>query len=137
MEIQNKNKEYTSKGNIVYSCQYHVIFCPKYRRRVLVDDIKVDLEEIILNNQTEYDYKIIEMEIMPDHVHLLIDINPKTGVFSTICKIKGVSSRELRLKYPCLKKRIPTLWTRSEFISSVGSVSLSVVKQYIEDQKER
>lgn len=136
MEILNPSKKYNSKNNLVYSCQYHVIFCPKYRRNVLTGDIKTDLENIILNNQTSYDYRVIEMEIMSDHVHLLIDINPKIGVFKTVCRIKGLSSKILREKYEALRKRIPTLWTRAEFISTVGAVSLDVVKKYIEDQKE-
>ena len=83
----------------------------------------------------EYDYKILEMEVMSDHVHLLIDINPNIGVCEVIKKIKGYTSKTLRMEYPKLKSRIPTLWTMSKFISTVGSVSLETVKKYIEEQK--
>lgn len=135
MNIQNKQKEYYSKGNLVYSCQYHVIFCPKFRRKILKNGIDQSLKQIILDNQEKHDYKILEMQIMEDHVHLLIDINPKIGIFSTVCSIKGFSSRYLRSKYPKLKGQLPCLWTRSSFISTVGSVSLETVKKYIQNQK--
>ena len=77
------------------------------------------------------------MEIMPDHVHLLIDCNPRFGIMNCITKLKGISSRILREEEPSIKRRLPTLWTRSAFISSVGSVSLEVVKKYIEEQKNK
>ena len=75
------------------------------------------------------------MEIMPDHVHLLLDVNPQIGISSVVAKIKGYTAHTLRKEYPSLKSRLPSLWTRSNFISTVGSVTLAVVKQYIEDQK--
>ncbi len=135
MEIQNRTKKYKSDNNLVYSCQYHVIFCPKYRRSVLVDDIDKRLKELILEKQLEYGYEVLDMEIMPEHVHLLLDINPKKGVFTVVNHIKGYTSHELRKEFPALKSRLPTLWTQSKFISSVGAVTLEVVNKYIEDQK--
>ena len=135
MEIQNSSKKYSSIPHLVYSCQYHIIFCPKYRRPVLVDGIDVRLKELILEKQTEYNYKVLDMEVMSDHVHLILDVNPKNGIFSVVSKIKGYTSRILRQEFPIIKKRIPTLWTHSMFISSVGAVTLEVVKKYIEEQK--
>lgn len=135
MEIINTHKDYRTDGTFIYSCQYHVIFTPKYRRKVLSSAISDRLKELILEKQETYQYKIIEMEIMEDHVHLLIDVNPKIGIYEVVNRIKGYSSRILREDFPELKKRLPTLWTRSKFISSVGSVSLEVVKKYIENQK--
>ena len=135
MKILNENKSYNSDVGLVYSCQYHVIFTPKYRRSVLINGVDTRLKELILEKQTEYEYKIIEMEIMPDHVHLLIDVNPKIGVYKAVTGIKGYTSRVLREEFSWLKSRLPTLWTRSKFISSVGAMSLDVVKKYIEDQK--
>ncbi len=136
MEISNKGKEYHHVPHMVYSCQYHVIFCPKYRRSVLKDGVDTRLKELILEKQKEYEYKILEMEIMPDHVHLLIDVNPKLGIYYVVGRIKGYSSFVLRKEFPMLKRKIPTLWTHSKFISSVGSVTLEVVKKYIEEQKK-
>lgn len=137
MEIKNTNKDYKTKSHLTFSCQYHVIFCPKYRRKVLVDGIDKRLKEIFNEVAKEYDFTIEEMEIMPEHVHLLIDCNPRFGIMACIKKLKGVSSRKLREEFPKLKSRIPSLWTRSAFISTVGSVSLEVVKKYIEEQKNK
>jgi len=135
MNIQNNHKEYNKIPHLIYSCQYHVIFCPKYRRKVLIDNIKNRLSQLIIEKSNEYGYKIIEQEIMSDHVHLLLDVNPKIGIFTIVNKIKGYTSHILRKEFPELKSRLPTLWTRAKFISSVGSVSLNVVKKYIEEQK--
>ncbi len=135
MELQNSNKKYKSSNHLLYSCQYHVIFCPKYRRKVLTDGIDERLKELIMKKQEEYGYEVLDMEVMPDHVHLLLDVDPKIGIYSVVTKIKGYTSKQLREEFPALKKRIPTLWTHSKFISSVGSVTLDVVKRYIEEQK--
>jgi len=135
MEIKNRSKKYKTTKHLVYSCQYHIIFCPKYRRRVLTGDIETRLKELILEKQEEYGYEVLDMEVMQDHVHLLLDVNPMVGVVNTVSKIKGYTSRTLREEFPLLKKRIPTLWTHSRFISTVGAVSLEVVKKYIEEQK--
>src|SRR6266496_955374 len=137
MELRQYNKPYHTDHSIVYSCQYHVIFCPKYRRKVLTDDIALRLKELILEKQQEYCYKILDMEVMADHVHLILDVNPRNtgGVFRIVNNIKGYTSHQLRQEFPELKSRLPTLWTESKFISSVGSVTLKVVKKYIEEQK--
>ena len=135
MTINNPNKQYESDGSIIYSCQYHVIFCPKYRRKVLTPSIASRLKILLDNKQEEYQYTILDAEIMPDHVHLLISVNPKVGIYTVISKIKGYTSYTLREEFPELKTKLPTLWTRSRFISSVGAVTLDVVKRYIEQQK--
>jgi len=135
MEIKNKEKKYKSTKHMVYSCQYHVIFCPKYRRPVLEGKIAKRLKELILEKQKEYGYEVLDMEVMPDHVHLLLDVNPKIGIYRIVSKIKGYTSKVLREEFPKLKSRLPCLWSGSRFISSVGAVTLEVVKKYIENQK--
>jgi len=137
MKIADTRKQYKSTNTMVYSCQYHCIFTTKYRRKVLTDKIQSRLKELIIEKQNNFDYEILEMEIMADHVHLLLDINPHQGIYKIIGEIKGYTSNVLRTEFPELKKRLPTLWTRSKFISTVGSVSLDVVKKYIEDQKNK
>ena len=137
MRIENPSKEYKTTGKTVYSCQYHVVFCPKYRRRVLVHPIDERLKELIYEKQEAYGYEIIELEVMPDHVHILMSVNPVIGVNSALAKIKGYTSHTIRDEFPFMKKRLPSLWTRSKFISTVGGVTLDVVKKYIEDQKGR
>lgn len=135
LQVQQPSKQYKSDDHLVYSCQYHVIFCTKYRRKVLEDKIAKRLKQLILAKQKDYGYEVLDMEVLSDHVHLLIDVNPKRGVFTIVNMIKGYTSHELREEFPALKSRIPTLWTQSKFISSVGAVTLEVVKKYIEAQK--
>lgn len=135
MKIQQTDKAYNTDHSIVYSCQYHVIWCTKYRRSVLENSIPERLKQLILEKQDEYGYKVIEMEVMPDHVHILIDADPRIAPNKIVGQIKGWTSNRLRKEFPWLKKRLPTLWTRSRFISTVGAVTLEVVQKYIEDQK--
>lgn len=136
MEIKNiENKKYYKKSHLTYSCQYHVIFCPKYRRSILKEEYQLRLKEIFKDVSVKYDFNIIEMEIMEDHVHLLLECNPRFGVMKCVHKLKGTSSNLMFKEFPKLKSKLPTLWTRSAFISTVGSVSLEVVKKYIEEQK--
>jgi putative transposase len=135
MELRQTAKTYHSDHNIVYSCQYHVIFCPKYRRKVLIEAVAARMKELVLLKQAEYGYILMEMEVLPDHVHLLLDVDPREGINIVVGKIKGFTSHILREEFPWLKKRLPTLWTRSKFVSTVGAVALEVVKQYIKDQK--
>lgn len=135
MNITNPNKQYHSDNEFIFSCQYHVIFCPKYRRPVLHDKIAERLKQLVIEKQKEYNYNIVEQEVMIDHVHLLLDVNPKIGIYTVVSKIKGYTSHQLREEFPELKSKLPTLWTHSRFISTVGNVSLDVVKQYVEDQK--
>ena len=125
----------SNNNNIVYSCKYHVVWCPKYRRKVLVGNIEVRLKELIFEICNELQVDIIEMEIMPDHVHLLIEVDPQFGVHKVIKNIKGKTSRILRQEFKELTTKIPTLWTNSYFVSTVGGSPLKVIKQYIESQK--
>ena len=135
MELRQSNKPYHTDHSIVYSCQYHVIFCPKYRRPVLNDAVAARMKELVFAKQSEYGYAVIEMEVLPDHVHLLLDVDPRVGINVVVGKMKGFTSHELRNEFPWLKNRLPTLWTRSKFISTIGAVTLDVVQQYIEQQK--
>jgi putative transposase len=135
MEIKTPQKEYHHSSHSVYSCIYHVIICPKYRRKVLDEEIAKRLNELLREKIKEFDSNFIELEIMEDHVHMLVDVNPDFGIKRVVQGLKGYSSRILRKEFPKLKSRIPCLWTRGKFISSVGSVQLDVVKKYIENQK--
>ncbi len=129
------NIKYKSNKNITYSCKYHIVLCPKYRRKVLIEGVDIRLKEILLEVANEFKSELIEIEVMPDHVHLLVECDPQFGIAKLIRYMKGRSSRYLRQEFPWLKSRLPTLWTNSYFISTVGGVPISVVKQYIENQK--
>lgn len=127
--------EYKSNNNIVYSCKYHVVWCPKYRRKVLTGSVETRLKELLTKSCASMDVDIIEMEIMPEHVHMLIQVDPQFGVHRAVKRMKGSSSKVLREEFPFLKTKLPTLWTNSYFVSTVGGAPLAVIKQYIENQK--
>ena len=128
--------KYKSNNNVVYSCKYPVVFCPKYRRSVLINGVDVRLKELVVESCERFNVEIIEMEIMPDHVHLLMEIDPQYGVHKAVKQIKGYSSRILREEFPWLKSRLPSLWTNRYFVSTVFGAPLAVIKQYIENQKK-
>lgn len=127
--------EYKSNNNVVYSCKYHVVWCPKYRRKVLVQGVDERLKGVLEEIAAEKRAEILQMEVMPDHVHLLVEVDPQLGIHSLVKLMKGRSSRILRQEFAWLQSRLPTLWTNSYFVSTVGGAPLEIVKQYIESQK--
>jgi REP-associated tyrosine transposase len=112
-----------------------MIFCPKCRRKVFYPPLDTRLKELILEKQEAYGYRVLGMEVMLDHVHLLLDVNPQIGIAKIVRQIKEYTAHTLREAFPWLKKRLPSVWTRSKFISSVGTVTLEVIQRYIETQK--
>lgn len=128
-------KKYRTTETTVYCCRYHIIFCPKYRRKVLREPIAERFKQIVMSMQEEQNFFVLGMEVMPDHVHMLLDIDPTIGVNVVVARIKGKTAHILNREFPELTRKLPTLWTRSKFIATVGSISLDVVKKYIEEQK--
>lgn len=127
--------KFKSNKNITYSCKYHIVWCPKYRRKVLVGLVSNRFKEILENVATERRVDLIEVEVMPDHVHLLVEIDPQYGVHKFVKNIKGATSRILRSEFKFLTTKLPTLWTNSYFVSTVGGAPLKTIKKYIENQK--
>ncbi len=127
--------KFKSNKNIVYNCQYHVIWCVKYRRKVLLDAVDIRLKEILQEVVLDVQCEIEEMETDKDHVHLLISCDPQFGIHQVVKRMKGRSSKLLRDEFPHLKSRIPSLWTNSYFVATVGGAPLSVINQYIRDQQ--
>ena len=128
-------QRYKRNKNIVYACYYHVIWCPKYRRPVLDEEISKRLVSIINDVCNSCACGIEELEILPDHVHLIAECDPQFGIHKLVKTIKGKSSRILREEFPHLKSRLPTLWTNSYFVATVGGAPLSILKKYVEEQK--
>ena len=126
---------YKSNNNIVYSCKYHIIWCPKYRRKVLVNNVEKRLKQLVYETADDLSVEIIEVETDQDHIHILAEVDPQYGVNKFVKILKGRTSKILRDEFPHLKKRLPTLWTNSYFVSTVGGTPLAVVKQYIENQQ--
>ena len=129
--------EVRSNHNVVYRCAYHIVWCPKYRRPVLEGAVDARLKQIIRDVCAERECHIIELETMPDHVHLLVECDPQYGIHRLVKQVKGRSSRLLREEFPSLKRRLPTLWTNSYFVATVGGAPLEIVKQYVENQRNK
>lgn len=126
---------YSSNRNVVHKCHYHVVWCPKYRRNVLHSGVDERLKQIVAEVCDESGAELVELEVMPDHVHLLVGCDPQFCIHRLIKRIKGRSSRLLRDEFGWLKSRLPSLWTNSYFIITTGGAPLAVVKKYIENQK--
>ena len=128
-------QKYRSTRHAKYVCNYHLVWIPKYRKRILTEEVKKDLNEIIYSIAIDHDIKILQLNIMPDHVHLFISTVPRYSPSYLANLLKGVSARKLGMKHPELKRK-DGIWTRSYFISTHGHVSSDTIKKYIEEQGE-
>jgi REP-associated tyrosine transposase len=128
-------KDMRSNNTVVSICRYHVVFCPKYRRKVLAPPIDERLNVILAEQIERWGQELIEMEVMPDHVHLLVGCDPQFGIHRLVKLLKGFSSHALRAEFPVLKRRLPSLWTNSYFVATVGGVTVETLKRYVEHQK--
>ena len=129
------SQRWTHSNKSIYNIGYHLIWCPKYRRNVLVKDIEKRLKILLLEKAKEIEVVIEKMEVMPDHVHLFIKTKPTNAPHYVVQQLKGYTSRILRQEFQELRTRIPTLWTRSYYCETVGHISEDIVKKYIEEQK--
>lgn len=126
-----------SNSSIVFQCAFHVVWCPKYRRRVIGGCIEDRLKQLIREVCDEKGAWIVALETMPDHVHLLVEVDPQYGVHRLVKAVKGRTSRVLRAEFPSLKSKLPTLWTNSYFVATTGGAPIAAVKKYVEQQKSR
>jgi REP-associated tyrosine transposase len=128
---------YARNAGAVFSLKYHLVWCPKYRRPVLVGDVAARLEVLLTEKAAELGATLHAMEVMPDHVHLVVESDPTRAPAHIAAQFKGSTSRVLRREFGSLRSRLPTLWSRSYFASTVGHVSAAAVQRYIETQRER
>jgi putative transposase len=126
---------YAKNAGASFSLKYHIVWCPKYRRPVLTDGIDKRLRKLLTEKAAELGMTIHALEIMPEHVHLFVEADPMLCVAEIVNRFKGFTSHQLRKEFPALKSRLPTLWSRSYFASTVGTVSEATVRRYIENQK--
>lgn len=126
---------YSKNAGAVFSLKHHIVWCPKYRRRVLEPPIDIRLKELISDVAAENGMTIHAIEVMPDHVHLFVESDPTLCVAEIVNRFKGRTSRVLRQEFSSLRSRLPTLWSRSYFAATVGAVSEATIKKYIEAQK--
>ena len=115
--------EYKSTSHCKYLCQYHIIFCPKFRYSVL-GSIETSLKEILIDVANRYEYEIIQMEVMPDHIHIFVGATPTVAPMDIVRIFKSITSIELFKKYPKLESfysRSGSLWSAGKFISTMVS----------------
>ena len=129
-------KRWTHSNKAIYNLGYHLIWCPKFRRAILVSEVEKRLQELLLGVASELGIDIKEMQILPDHVHLFVKVGPTESPHWIVKQFKGVSSRILRQEFPHLLK-MPSLWTRSYFAESVGHISQETIEKYIRGQKNK
>lgn len=124
-------------AGVAYDLGYHVVWCPKYRRPVLTGEIGRRCDELIRTRCDERDWRVVALEVMPDHVRLFVKAHPADSPAHIANQLKGFTSRVLRQEFPSLRSRLPTLWSRSFFAVTVGAVSAMAVRRYLDSQYER
>jgi putative transposase len=129
------SQRYAKNAGAVFSLKFHLVWCPKYRRPVLIGKVASRLEELLREKSTELELTIHSLQIMPDHVHVFIESDPTRAVAEIANRLKGYTSRVLRVEFESLRSRLPTLWSRSYYAGTVGHVSESTVRKYIAAQK--
>lgn len=126
---------YAKNTGAVFSLKLHLVWCPKYRRCVLVGEMAARLCQLLNEKANELGMTIHTMEVMPNYVHLFVEFDPRWGVAEIVNRFKGFTSRILRAEFPSVRSRLPTLWSRSYYAGTVGHVSEKTVRAYIESQK--
>ena len=126
---------YRKNADAVFSLQYHLVWCPKYRRPVLVDEIATRLRYLLIEKAAEFDITVHAIEVRPDHVHLFVQADPTLCVAEIVNRLKGYTSRKMRAQFKTLRTRLPCLWSRSYYAGTVGHVREATVRKYIASQK--
>jgi len=128
---------YARNAGAVFSLKYHLVFCPKYRKPVLVDAVAERLKALLHGKAEELNVTLHTLEVMPDHVHMFVESDPGMAPAKLAAQFKGSTARRLRQEFRHLRSQLPSLWSRSYYIGSVGHVSDATVRRYIESQKGR
>lgn len=131
------NNRWKSSNHAVYNCGYHIIWCSKYRRKVLEGDIDIRLKELLYEKAIEHGWVIENLEVMSEHVHVFIKATSNDAPVFIVSQLKGYTSFKLRQEFATLRSRLPTLWTRSYYVETIGHISVETVKKYINDQKNK
>lgn len=131
---------YKSLKHTKYLIQYHIVWCPKFRYNVINGNIETSLKSIVQSICNQYEFNLIEIETMPDHIHLFIAAKPTISPTRIVQILKSISAIELFKSYPRLKRfynRSGHLWSKGYFISTIGNVSAETIKKYIQNQKSK
>lgn len=129
------DKRWKTNEGCVYNIGYHIIWCPKYRRKVLVNGIDERCKELLLEKSAKNGWEIEKMEVMPDHIHIFLKATPSDSIAHIVSQLKGYTSCKLREEFPLLKSKLPSMWTRSYYVETIGHISEQTISKYIEEQK--
>lgn len=132
------SNDYKSLSHCRYLVQYHLVWCPKFRFEVIQGDIEQSLKNILANVCNKYQYEILELEVMPDHIHIFLSAKPTVAPTDIVRTLKSISAIKLFKEYPKLKKfyaRCGSLWSKGYFVSTIENVSSHTIKRYIQNQK--
>ena len=129
------NQRYAKNAGAVFTLKFHLVWCPKYRRPVLVGPVEKRLRALLREIAEQLEATIHALEIMPDHVHLFLESDPTRSVAELVNRFKGRTSHDLRAEFPSLRSRLPTLWSRSYYAGSCGAVTETSIRRYIENQR--
>ena len=135
MKKTSVDKRWSVSNSSVYNLGYHIIWCPKCRRKVLVDGVDIELKRLIKEKCDEREWGLENVEVMEDHVHIFVKCRPTDSVAYIVAQLKGYTSHELKKLFPWLNSRLPNLWTRSYYAESIGTINEETIKRYIENQK--
>lgn len=134
LKLDIGDHNYEERNSITYSCQYHVVFCTKYRRNLLDERVQAKLSELLYEYESKLDYKILYVDMKLDTVHLVIQANADVGISRLVGSIKKNTVAPLVNEFPHIKSGMPNLWTRFSFIATCGAVSLDRINEFKRDQ---
>ena len=129
-------KRWKVSPHVVHNVNYHIIWATKYRRAVLHEDVQKRFKELIEKKVEKLGIEIKAVEVMEDHVHLFINSNTVLPIHYIVQQLKGYTSKKLRQEYLNLRTKLPTLWTRSYYVETIGNINEKTIKKYIENQKK-
>ena len=124
-----------STSHAVYEAKYHLVWCPKYRKKILVGEIRERVKELFFEIAERYDFEIDRCEVAEDHIHILISFPPRYSIAQVVGIIKGKSGSKIFEEYPMLKKKLwgGHLWEQGYFARTVGEqITDDVIRRYIE-----
>ena len=138
-EIYNINFDVTHGRGYVYSLQYHLVWVTKYRKKIFIGTIEKEVKEYLVEIAKDLEINVVAMELMPDHIHLLIDCKPQLRISDAVKIFKGNIARWLFIKHPEIKRELwgGHLWNPSYFVATVSDRSRNQVENYIKNQNNK
>jgi putative transposase len=135
MDTTKRHLEYQRDEHRVHLIVYHLIWCPRRRKSMLVGKVKERCQQLIEEKCKEQGWLILSLAIQPDHIHIFVQVWPANSAADVVKQLKGITSFHLRKEFAEVTSKLPSLWTRSYFASTVGNVSKETIQRYIDAQK--